>query len=85
MNFGGMNFAARLGCTAVGLRSPSVASQTHIKPTTEPRQESTYQKAKAVQTNGATSMGGKKQGAQSPLSLAMTLAIDAARRTLTGK
>jgi hypothetical protein len=33
----------------------------------------------------AAGMGGKKQGAQSPLSLAMSLAIDAARRTLTGK
>src|SRR5260370_35542059 len=50
-----MNFAARLGCTAVGLRPPSVAPQTRLKPTTETRQRSTYKKAKAVQTNGATS------------------------------
>jgi hypothetical protein len=52
-----MNFAARLGCTAVGLRPPSVAPQTRLKPTTETRQRSTYKKAKAVQTNGATSAG----------------------------
>jgi len=51
-----MNFAASLGCTAVGLRPPSVAPQTRLKPTTETRQRSTYKKAKAVQTNGATSV-----------------------------
>jgi hypothetical protein len=51
-----MNFAALLGCTAVGLRPTSVAPQKRIKPTTEPRQESTYPKAKTVQTNGATSV-----------------------------
>ena len=33
-----MNFAARLGCTAVGLRPPSVAPQTRIRLTTETRQ-----------------------------------------------
>jgi len=51
-----MNFAASLGCTAVGLRPPSVAPQARLKPTTETRQRSTYKKAKAVQTNGATSL-----------------------------
>src|SRR5258708_711769 len=51
-----MNFAARFGCTAVGLRPPSVAAKTRIKSTTEPRQKSTYQKAKPVRTSGATSV-----------------------------
>jgi len=50
-----MNFAALLECTAVGLRPTSFAPQKRIKPTTEPRQDSTYPKAKTVQTNGAIS------------------------------
>src|SRR5229473_143012 len=61
-----MNFAASLGCTAVGLRPPSVAPQTRLKPTTETRQRSTYKKAKAVQTNGATSLACNEAFAQPP-------------------
>ena len=51
-----MNFAARLGCTPVGLRPPCVAPQTRITPTQQPRQESTYRSRNAVQTNRATAI-----------------------------